>query len=85
MNDDIITFYTRFLKRYQYSPVMNEATLQGTRNLIAMRNNEIIASLSLIDVGASKQNVLIRLPRALNLLVSLLRKLNKMIRHSESA
>jgi hypothetical protein len=80
LNDDIITFYARFLKRYQYSPVMNEATLQETRNLIVMRNNEIIASLSLLDVGASKQNVLIRLPRALSLLVSLLRKLNKLVK-----
>jgi hypothetical protein len=80
LNEDIITFYTLFLKRYQYAPVMNESSLQGTRNLIAMRNNEIKASLSLIDVGASKQNVLIRLPRSLNLLVSLLRKLNKLIR-----
>jgi hypothetical protein len=80
LNDAIITFNNRFLKRYRYSPVMNATTQQGTRNLIATGNNEIVASLSLVDTGGSKQNVLIRLPRALNLLVSILRKLNKMVK-----
>jgi hypothetical protein len=80
LNDGIINFYTRFLKRYQYSPMIYETTLHGTRNLIAIRNNETVASLSLVDVGSSKQNVLVRLPRSLNLIVSILRKFNKLVK-----
>ena len=80
LNDKIISFYTRFLKKYQFSPLLNEADLQGVRNLVAMQNNDMKASISLIDMGGSKQNVLIRLPRMLNLLVSILRKFNKLIK-----
>jgi hypothetical protein len=78
LNDEILEIYSCFSKRYSYSPALNKTNLQGNRHLVASQKDEIVASISLIDMGESKQNVLIRLPPTLNILVSLLKKLNKL-------
>ena len=77
LNDEIIGFYSTFLKRYLLSPLINETNLKGTRNLVAFQNNDIKASISLIDVCSIKQNVLIRLPKTVDFLVSILKKFNR--------
>jgi N-acetylglutamate synthase-like GNAT family acetyltransferase len=70
MNDDIIEFYNQFYSRYHFAPKFSESTLSGTRTIAVLYNNCIKASVSLIDVSSSKQNVLTGLPFFLNCVVS---------------
>jgi GNAT superfamily N-acetyltransferase len=79
-NPELTEFYSRFYKNaYRFAPIVDEQYLKGSVNLVAMEDG-IKASLSLIDVGHYKQNVLIRLPFTLRILLGLLHQLNRVLR-----
>lgn len=78
LNGYILDIYRCFFKRHQFSPVINEDRLQGTRNLVVLEQGNIKACITLIDMDHSKQNVLIHLPYALHFLVTILRQFNKL-------
>lgn len=69
--------YSRFYyKRYQYCPVFPWEVDHGTRTIAAMENDNLLASLTLSDVGFAKQNVLIRLPGVLRFIILVLGLIN---------
>jgi ribosomal protein S18 acetylase RimI-like enzyme len=79
INDEITGFYNEFYKRYQYSPIFTSDVSFGTSTFAAMNNNNLVASLTLEDMGSSKQNVLMRLPSALKIILSLLGLINRIM------
>lgn len=66
-------FYDEHFRRYQFGPVFGPGALKDARHWVARSGDEIQASLSLVDVSDSRQNVIIRLPIFLGGLVSLVR------------
>jgi hypothetical protein len=77
INDNIISLYNRFYSGYDVAPLYSISSLQGTRTIMAIEKGTIRASVTLSDVSGSKQNVLMGLPFILNLVVMLLRFLNR--------
>src|SRR5512133_1037401 len=80
INSEIIGFYNQFFLRYGFSPYWSERSLEGTQTIVAIREKEIKAAVSLIDTGSLKQNILSGLPFFLNLILWLLKTVNKIVR-----
>jgi len=76
---DMDHLYNDYFRRYQFGPVFQPGAFQGARHWGARVDGEIKAAISLLDVGDSKQNVLIRLPFVLGSLAALLRALRRLI------
>jgi len=79
INDSIIDLYNRFYSKYEVAPFYSTSAFQGTLTIAAMEKNVIKASVTLTDISNSKQNVLMGLPFILNLVVIILRILNRII------
>jgi hypothetical protein len=79
INDSIIDLYNRFYTRYDIAPFFSLNTMLGTRTIIARYKGTIKAAVTLSDISDSKQNVLMGLPFILNLVVTFLRIMNRII------
>jgi GNAT superfamily N-acetyltransferase len=78
-NPDMYRLYNDHFRHYQFGPVLPPGSLLNARHLVARSGGASQASLSVVDVGDSRQNVLIRLPFILGILAFLLRFLRRMI------
>ncbi len=76
---DMYDLYNDYFRRYQFGPVFQPGTLQGSRHWGARVDGQIKAAISVMDVGDSKQNVLIRLPFLLGSLTAFLRPFRRLI------
>lgn len=72
-NPDMILLYNQYFREYQFGPLVEPGTLRGARHWVARADGEIQASLSLVDVGDLRQNVIIRLSPLLGALVPVVR------------
>lgn len=72
-------FYNDYFRRYQFGSVFEPGTLGDARHWVARSDGEIQASLSLVDVDDSRQNVIIRLPFLLGGLVSIIRTVHRIV------
>jgi predicted N-acetyltransferase YhbS len=76
---EMLRLYHDCFRHYQFGPVFEPGALQGARHLVARANGEFHASLSIVDVGDSRQNVIIRLPFFLGRLVSILGAIRRFV------
>ena len=76
---DMYRLYNDHFRHYQFGPILPPGSLLNARHLVARSGGVSQASLSVVDVGDSRQSVLIRLPFILGTLVFLLRFLRHMI------
>ncbi|MCU0462408.1 MAG: GNAT family N-acetyltransferase [Bacteroidales bacterium] len=79
INDEVLELYNGFYKRYQYSPVFSRDILQETRTFVARYDGNLVAALTVADMGSSKQNVLIKLLLVLRIIVSTCRLISRII------
>jgi predicted N-acetyltransferase YhbS len=70
---EMIELYNEHFREYQFGPVVGSWTLRGARHWVARAEGAIQAALSLVDVGDSRQNVIVRLSPLLSVLVPALR------------
>jgi len=76
---EISAFYNEHFRRYQFGPLFGPGTLRDARTWTARSNGDIKASLSLVDYGDARQNVIIRLPFVLGSLVSFLQSVRRFV------
>ena len=76
---DMLRLYNDHFRRYQFGPVFEPGALGNARNWVARAHGEIQASLSLVDLGDARQNVIVRLPFFLGRLVSILRAIHPIV------
>jgi len=74
---DLYALYNEHFRSYQFGPFFAPGSLQETRTWVARSDSRLQAAISLVDVGDAKQNVLLRLPFTLEMLVSLLQILGR--------
>ena len=79
INDAVISLYNMFYSGYDVAPVFSLSSLHGTRTITATEEGNLKASISLSDISDSKQNILMGLPFILNLAVTVLRLLNRIV------
>jgi predicted N-acetyltransferase YhbS len=70
---EMFELYNQHFREYQFGPLVGPGTLRGARHWVARAAGAIQASLSLVDVGDSRQNVIIRLSPLLGVIVPVLR------------
>lgn len=71
--------YNDHFRHYQFGPILQPGSLLSARHWVARSGGVDQASLSLVDVGDARQNVLIRLPFVLGILAFLFRFLRRMM------
>jgi GNAT superfamily N-acetyltransferase len=76
---EMLELYDDHFRDYQFGPIVGPGTLRDARHWVARSDGKIRASLSLLDVGDSRQNVIIRLPFALRSLVPIVRALRRIV------
>ncbi len=76
---DLYRLYNDYFRPYQFGPFFQPDSLQDARHWVARAGGDVQAALSLLDVGDSKQNVLIRLPLVLGILVTFFRSIHRVI------
>jgi hypothetical protein len=77
---DLVTFWNEFNRRYQLGIVRTQAQLEsanGLRILAARRGREIVATVASFDAYEYKRNVLVRMPRLLNIGLGALRRIDR--------
>ena len=79
VNSEIIRMFNQFFLRYRLSPHWSEESLEGTQTIVAIHEKGIKAAVSLIDTGSLKQNNLSDLPFFLNLILLLIKTINKIV------
>jgi len=72
-------FYNGYFRQYQFGPIFQRDSLREAQHWVAKSDDEIKASISLVDVGDSKQNVLVRLPFFLGNLVTFIRFIGRVV------
>lgn len=70
---EMIELYNERFREYQFGPLVGPGTLRGARHWVARADGAIQAALSLVDVGDSRRNVIVRLSPPLRVLVPALR------------
>lgn len=63
---EMLELYNDHFRSYQFGPIVGPGTLRDARHWVARSHGGVQASLSLLDVGDSRQNVIIRLPPVLS-------------------
>jgi GNAT superfamily N-acetyltransferase len=76
---EMLRLYDDHFRNYQFGPVFGPGTLRNARHLAAHEDGGIQASLALVDVGDSRQNVIIRLPFITGRLVSILKAVRRFV------
>jgi predicted N-acetyltransferase YhbS len=76
---EMLRLYDDRFRSYQFGPVVGPGALRDTRHWVARSDGEIRASLALVDVGDSRQNVIIRLPLLLGSLVGIVRAIDRFV------
>jgi predicted N-acetyltransferase YhbS len=76
---DLLRLYNDHFRHYQFGPVVGPGTLRDGRHLVARADGEIQASISLVDVGDSRQNVIVRLPTLLGVLAAAIRAVRPIV------
>ncbi|MCB0534936.1 MAG: GNAT family N-acetyltransferase [Saprospiraceae bacterium] len=69
LEDALITFFNAIHKDYVLAPVLEKRNLGSCRSFVSIRNNKIVAAVSLIDPHPYKQNVVLGMPGYLKLMV----------------
>ncbi|MEO6358711.1 MAG: GNAT family N-acetyltransferase [Ferruginibacter sp.] len=69
VTDAFIHFLNTSYCKYELGPVITKETLQGTINFVVQLNNEIIASMSVVDMMTAKQNVATKISGKLKFLL----------------
>ena len=72
-SEELCRFYDEQYRSYQFGPRFTPGLLEESRHWVARSGSRLQAAISLVDVGAAKQNVLIRLPFGLGILFPVLR------------
>ena len=72
-NPEMVELYSEHFREYQFGPLVGPGTLRGARHWVARADGAVQAALSLVDVGDSRQNVIVRLSPLLSVLVPVLR------------
>ena len=70
---EMIELYNEHFREYQFGPLVGPGTLRGAKHWVARADGAIQASLSLVDVGDSRRNVIIRLSPFLGAVVPVVR------------
>jgi len=76
---EILGLYNDHFRNYQFGPIVRPETLRDARHWVARSDGGIQASLSLLDVGDSRQNVIVRLPFVLGALVPIAKALRRVV------
>jgi N-acetylglutamate synthase-like GNAT family acetyltransferase len=79
INSEIIGLFNQFFSRYRFSPFWSEESLEGAQTIVAIHEQGIRAAISLLDTGSLKQNNLSGLPFLLNLILLLIKAINKIV------
>lgn len=74
---DLHLFYNASFREYQFGPIIGPGTLRDAHHWVARAGGEIQAAISLVDIGDSRQNVIIGLPPLLEGLVTALRAVRR--------
>jgi GNAT superfamily N-acetyltransferase len=72
-------FYNHYFRQYQFGPIFQSDSLRNAAHWAARYEGEIKASISMVDVGDFKQNVLVRLPFLLERLVAFIRYMHGIV------
>jgi GNAT superfamily N-acetyltransferase len=76
---EMLELYAHHFRDYQFGPVLEPDTLRDARHRVARSGGRVQASLSLLDVGDSRQNVIVRLPPVMGALVLIVRALRRVV------
>ena len=76
VTDTFIHFLNARYSKYELGPVITKETLQGAINFVIQHNNEIIASMSMVDMMSAKQNVATKISRKLKILLTCINALS---------
>lgn len=74
---EMIELYNEHFREYQFGPLVGPGTLRAARHWVVRAGGAIQASLSLVDVGDSRQNVIIRLSPFLGAVVPVVRAVRR--------
>lgn len=69
-SNDLLLLYNEFYKKYQFGPVLEKGSLDSAVNHLIKVDGDYKAAISLVDVGEAKQNVIIKLPLLIRILVN---------------
>jgi hypothetical protein len=78
-NPSGISYFGNFMKKYQLGPFYINKSFENSTLITASLNNKVVSAIILSDTGQAKQNVLIKLPLYLKILVKILQIINAIV------
>jgi len=79
IDNDLLSLYNEYAKKYQFGHLLNKHSLDSTINYSIKLDGDYKAAISLVDVGDAKQNVIIKLPTPIRILVKFMNCISRIL------
>lgn len=74
-----LNFFDNFIKKYQLGPVYSESSFENSTLITATLKDKTVSAIAITDIGKAKQNVIIKLPFYLDILIKVFRIINSLL------
>jgi len=79
VDSDLLGLYNECSKKYQFGHLLDKYSLDSAINYSIKIDGDYKAAISLVDVGDAKQNVIIKLPALIRILVKFINGISKIL------
>ena len=79
VDNDLLSLYNEYSKNYQFGHLLDKCSLDSAINYSIKLDGDYKAAISLVDVGDAKQNVIIKLPTPIRIIVNFINSISRIV------
>lgn len=79
IDHDLLSLYNEYAKKYQFGHILDKYSLDSAINYSIKIDGDYKAAISLVDVGDAKQNVIIKLPALMRIIVKFINGISRVL------